>query len=445
MKLKKRIFVLLPWLVLGMCVQISCTIAGAENSTETTVPRATQEPIHLDSIELTQNASATSIAMIVEISATPTVASSSVNIEEENEEGAVSTTVTPSPTIPTIDITSLEWKIAIPSVTDSCQFTIADSTGYSFFVEGETPSGDSISCLASWRHDGEQLATTRNNSIEIIDLHSNERIFLMNPFLVQITPEEYSILDIGHNDWSEDNHWLHVLARNRFEIKPLEIFQTIIFDTVLQDSVVFEENIIFKAWSPVNENTFAYISLESGGGNIPGVYNIGLWDLALSQPIAVIKGLSENYNILNSQLVLSPDGNYAVLDVLEKDTAENIIIMIDFQQSIWSILSDNPVGLIPWSWSPSGNWIGFYNSDGIYFLNNWISGSSTISSQIINDGIPIGWLPEEDIFVYERNQKIYVLDPNYDSSSTLLLDLAEIEANIDPYTPIAFWVDRIGD
>lgn len=443
MKIKIKRHTPLFLIILAMIILINagCTVTVVDNSTASVVTR--------DIAPQSNNISVTPINSVdknEEVLNTPTITPTPLTVSviggDENEEALAVPTITPSPVAVTIDIDSFEWKVAIPHVTDSCQFTIADSSDYSFVLSGETPSGNPIICLATWNSDGQQLAITSKDGIEIVDLNSKERTFFENPFLAQITGEEYSLLNVAYNSWSKNSNWLEVLARNRLEASPLEQYQTIVFDTSSKEPLIFEESLNFKTWSPINENAFAYITLESGGGNIPGVYNVGIWDVTLSQSITVVEGLSDQYNIYNSQLILSPDGKYAVLDVIEKDTAANIILLVDFQQGIWKVLSEE-ANLVPWSWSSSGNWIGFYNSNGLYFLNDWTNGSPTITSLNIGGAIPIGWLPSKDIFVYEHNQKIYVFDPNRKTSRTLLLDLTDIDADIGQYTPIVFWVNRI--
>lgn len=467
-KTKQLAPVILLTLGISILINVGCSLTNSDNSVEPVITRETliftqtspaimtQEntPVTstVESGETINNIPASSTAqseitstLIFEATETPTQSLVST-ISAESEENFTTTTLTPSPIPVKVNTDSIEWKVAIPHVTDSCQFTIADSSGDSFILLAETPPGSPIFCRASWSRDGEALAITSNEGIEIVNLISQERHFFENPLLAQqITENKYSYLSVAYDSWSKYSKWLEALASVLTGTSPLETYQTVIFNTLSNETISFEEEFRFETWSPVNENEFAYISLESDGGSLPGVYNVGIWDIVTSKPISVVEGLSEQYNPFNSKLILSPDGRYAVLDVRERSTTKDVVLILDFQKSSWEVLFEEPLGLIPWSWSTSGDWIGFYNSNGLHFGSGWRNGSPTITTLNMGGAFPIGWLPSEDIFFYEHNQMIYALDPNQKTSSTLLLDLTDINANIDQYAPVAFWAERISN
>ncbi len=225
-------------------------------------------------------------------------------------------TETPTLTLPStasarknaVDLNGMKWKVAIPYRIDSCQFKIIDSFGNEANI-GNDEATKQLTCHARWSPDGNKLALSNNGGVEIIDFSTGATTFFKNPFADQINENEYSILDIGR--WAKDQNWIEILAVNRFEPSPMEIYQTILLDIETGEHQIFHENFWFLDWSPINDNQFAYVE-SIGDENQPGIQILGIWDLTTSTSINEIHGISEEYNLSNSNLLFSPSGKQAV-------------------------------------------------------------------------------------------------------------------------------------
>lgn len=440
-------------LILGisMTLMVGCALNDFDDSTEFHMTRevlmatplstftATQDNVFIESIDEHQKPTIQGeLTPIVQANETPHIPIINLTQESKSEEALI-TTLFPTPTLVNVDIDSLGWKVAIPYVADSCQITIIDSLGQSLII----PVESSVSCLAVFHPDGKQLAVSTNKGIELIDLSSNERRIFENPLIAQLTGEGYSLLEVHSGGWSQNNKWLKVLARSNFDTSAsIETRQTVIINTLSGDITSFKEDFRFQAWSPVNENEFAYISLQRDSPYDPSVvYSLGIWDMVSSKSVITMGEFPERYNFYSSKLVLSPDGRYAIVNVKDDETLKDITLIIDFLEGSWKVLFEEPQELLPWAWSPNKNWIAFAHTNKLYFSNGWGNSEPMLISLDI-PAIPIGWLPSEDVFFYKYNQAIYAGSPNAEIAPSLLVNLANMEKRINQYSSIAFWAER---
>ena len=395
----------------------------------------------------------TEAALTNQLSATPTIQPQATKLVLVSSPTATmplpTPTTLPTPTAtrtpqPEMELSIDAWKIAIPVGDDKCKFKVFDSSNHVFEISQESETENSTFCRVAWSPEGDKLAISNGNHIDIVNLESDERIQLSNPVEEPLDIGEYSFVDAM--SWSNDSQWLQVFIISSRNEVPIEVYQSVLFDTFTKQTLVLEENFRFLEWSRALRNEFAFISRQ--GNNLePGSYQAGIWNISSSQPKVLVETFLDNHNLYNSRLIISPDSNWGIANAHDRNTGQSTTLLINLELGLVEVLNEQYNDLYPWSWSSSGKWISFYDSAGLHFqefplqenpsLNSF---KATYANPLADTSVvPIGWSSSKDIFVFSQGSQVYLLDPSEINHPVLLVDIANLESGWEPFTAISFW------
>lgn len=326
---------------------------------------------------------------------------------------------------------SLKFQIYVADFSDSIPHPLIST-------QSENPW---LSSSFAWSNDGQMLAYAYLGSsnyvdISIVDMSSFEDNKLENA--IHITTESRNLEFVGLNGWSLDDEWIAVtIGYSSLDISYWE--ETTLLNIYSGEQLKLDLKNHFMAWSSSSPNRYLYI-LHPSHPEL-GEESLNLGEIGHNDPIYSISDFDGYFPL--SALSLSPDDLKVIL-VARRGTSsfqeENLLV--DFQEGEWSLLanpSDNRS--IPFQWSPDGQWVVYFQREGLQFRSMQYLNQPMVSVESMNEyPVPLVWLPDSSGFIYQDGDELFVVSPMMPKDPTLIFNLAALGILSDFEASVKLWI-----